>query len=86
MTTEQPTTASRLRRLQGVVISDKMMKTRVIAISRLKKHPKYQKYYKVTKTYKAHDETNQYHTGDEVVIEESRPLSREKRWVIVSKV
>ena len=77
---------SHLRRLQGVVISDKMTKTRVIAITRLKKHPKYQKYYKVTKTYKAHDEENQYRTGDKVTIEESRPLSREKRWVIIAKV
>jgi small subunit ribosomal protein S17 len=74
------------RRLQGTVTSDKMQKTRVVAVSRMKRHPKYLKYYKVTATFKAHDEENAYHTGDQVVIQESRPLSRDKRWTIVGKV
>ena len=74
------------RRLEGVVVSDKMNKTRVIAVTRLKKHPKYHKYYKVTKRYKAHDESNRYKVGDKVVIQETRPLSKEKRWVIVEKL
>lgn len=74
------------RTLEGVVTSDKMVKTRVVAVSRLKKHPKYLKYYKVTQKYKAHDEKNEYKAGDKVMIEESRPLSRDKRWTIVAKI
>ena len=74
------------RRIIGVVVSDKMLKTRVIAVSRLKKHPKYLKYYKTTSRFKAHDENNEYHSGDNVVIEEMRPLSKEKRWKIVKKI
>lgn len=73
------------RRLSGVVVSDKMQKTRVVAVSRLKKHPKYLKYYRVTQRFKAHDEENAYKTGDAVVIEEARPMSRDKRWRIVGE-
>ncbi len=73
------------RKLEGVVVSDKMNKTRVVSVTRLKKHPKYVKYYKVTTKFKAHDEGNIYHVGDVVTMEQSRPLSREKRWVIISK-
>lgn len=79
-------TAKKTRRLQGVVVSDKMMKTRVVAVGRLKKHPKYSKYYSVRAKFKAHDERNEYKTGDQVVIEETRPLSRDKRWIIVAKI
>ncbi len=74
------------RTLEGVVVSDKMTKTRVVSITRMKKHAKYVKYYKVTKRYKAHDEANEYKTGDKVVIEESRPLSKDKRWRIIRKI
>ena len=74
------------RRIAGIVVSDKMQKTRVVAVERLKKHPKYLKYYHVTTTFKAHDEKNEYKKGDRVVIEETRPLSREKRWIIIGKV
>ena len=74
------------RKIQGVVVSDAMQKTRVVMVSRLTKHPKYQKYYTVTKRFKAHDEENAYKKGDKVVIQESRPLSKEKRWVIIGKV
>ena len=74
------------RRLHGIVTSDKMMKTRVVEITREKKHPRYLKYYKVTMKFKAHDEENAYHTGDKVVIEEMRPMSKEKRWKIVEKI
>ncbi len=73
------------RKLVGVVVSDKMAKTRVIAITRLKKHPKYLKTYKYTTKFKAHDEENAYKTGDRVIIEETRPMSREKRWKITGK-
>lgn len=74
------------RRLQGTVVGGKMEKTRVVAITRLKKHPKYSKYYRVTKKFKVHDEKNEYQVGDQVVVEECRPLSKEKRWVIVGKI
>ena len=70
------------RKLQGIIVSDKMNKTRVVAIVRLKKHPRYKKYYKVTRRFKVHDEKNEYKTGERVIIEEMRPLSREKRWII----
>ena len=73
------------RTLVGTIVSDKMAKTRVVTLTRLKKHPTYLKYYKVTMRFKAHDEANEYHTGDKVVIRESRPLSRDKRWVIVGR-
>lgn len=84
MTDLNPKTAKR-RRLQGTVVSDKMSKTRVVAVTRLRRHPKYLKYYKVTQKFKAHDAENAYHTGDKVVIEETRPLSKEKRWKIIAK-
>lgn len=74
------------RKLVGVVTSDRMDKTRVVSVARFKKHPKYVKYYKATSTFKAHDESNEYHMGDNVVIEETRPLSKEKRWKIVGKL
>lgn len=72
------------RKLEGIVTSDRMQKTRVISVSNLKQHPKYLKYYKVTAKFKAHDETNQSKMGDRVRIEESRPLSKDKRWTIVA--
>lgn len=74
------------RKLEGVIISDKMAKTRVVRIERLKLHSKYRKYQKVSTSFKAHDENNEYKAGDRVVIEESRPLSREKRWTIIRKI
>ncbi len=74
-----------MRRLKGIVVSDKMQKTRVVAVTRLKKHPRYHKYYKVTKKFKAHDEKNEYKVGDKVIIQETRPLSKEKRWIIIGK-
>lgn len=63
-----------------------MQKTRVVAVTRIKKHPRYLKYIKVTKRYKAHDEKNEYKAGDKVVMRETRPLSKEKRWVIIKKI
>ena len=72
------------RALEGIVIGDKMTKTRVVAVTRLKRHSKYLKYYKVTRHFKAHDEAGEYKVGDKVVIEETRPLSKEKRWRIKS--
>lgn len=74
------------RLLKGVIVSDKMDKTVVVAVTRYKKHPKYKKKYKVTKKYKVHDEKNEYKTGDQVVIQECRPMSKDKRWVVKSLV
>lgn len=73
------------RRLIGTVVSDKMMKTVVVEISRLKMQRKYKKQYKVSKRYKAHDEEGQYHIGDRVVIQETRPISKDKRWEVIAK-
>lgn len=74
------------RKLEGVVVSAKMQKTRVVEVTRLAKHPKYLKYSKLSQRFKAHDEENKYAVGDRVVIEETRPLSKEKRWVIIAKI
>lgn len=74
------------KKLKGVVVSDRMEKTAVVLVTRLKKYPKYCKYYKVSKRFKAHNESNEYKTGDKVVIQETRPISKDKRWKIVAKV
>lgn len=74
------------RKLKGTIVSDKMNKTRIIAIERMKKHPKYQKYYKITARFKAHDENNEYKVGDQIIIEETKPLSKDKRWKIIGKI
>ncbi|NBO32231.1 MAG: 30S ribosomal protein S17 [Cyanobacteria bacterium WB6_1B_304] len=66
----------------GLVVSDKMDKTVVVAIENRSPHIKYGKIVVRTKRYKAHDEENKCHTGDRVRILESRPLSRTKRWVV----
>ncbi|MCD6410675.1 30S ribosomal protein S17 [bacterium] len=71
------------RTMTGVVVSDKMDKTVVVKVEKIKIHPKFKKHYRVHKKYKAHDEKNQCKEGDLVVIEESRPLSKEKRWRVV---
>jgi len=74
------------RKITGMVVSDKMSKTVVVEVSRLKLHSKYLKRYKVSKRFKAHDEKNEYKVGDKVVIQASRPISRDKRWVVVQKI
>ena len=73
------------RILKGTVVSDKMQKTVVVEIVRLTKNLKYKKYFKVSKRYKAHDEKNEYRTGDKVLIQEAKPMSKEKRWKVISK-
>lgn len=67
----------------GVVVSDKMNKTAVVAVERLVKHPTYKKYIKRTSKFKAHDEKNECKVGDKVKIIETRPLSKTKRWRVV---
>ena len=73
------------RRLTGFVTSDKMMKTVVVEVTRTYKHPLYKKVVHASSRFKAHDELGAK-VGDEVVIVESRPLSRDKRWVVESIV
>jgi small subunit ribosomal protein S17 len=71
------------RRLNGIVVSDKMDKTVVVQVDRTVVHSKYLKRYTVSKRYKAHDAQNSTKEGDEVTIEEMRPMSKDKRWRIV---
>lgn len=73
------------RKLQGVVVSDKMQKTVVVAVSHERKHAKYQKFFTLTSRFKAHDENGEYHTGDKVIIQETRPISKDKHWMVISK-
>ena len=70
---------SKPRIVKGVVVSNKMQKTVVVEVSRMKKHPKYKKYYSVSKRFKAHDSEGVYKMGDRVLIQETRPISKEKR-------
>ena len=74
------------RKLIGIVVSDKMQKTVVVRVERLRKHPKYEQRYRISKKFKAHDEKGEFHKGDKVVIEETRPLSRDKRWRVIEKI
>lgn len=64
----------------GVVTSNKMQKTVVVQVERLVRHPKYKKYVRRLEKYKAHDERQECQIGDKVLLVETRPLSREKRW------
>jgi small subunit ribosomal protein S17 len=73
------------RILVGRVVSDKMDKTVVVEVTRKVRHPKYGKYFNRTNRYSAHDEANECHVDDVVSIEESRPLSRTKRWRVVER-
>jgi small subunit ribosomal protein S17 len=70
------------KRLQGRVISNAMDKTVVVAVERTTRHPLYKKVIKITKKYKAHDETNAIPLGALVQIVESRPISKTKRWAV----
>ncbi len=72
------------RTLQGIVVSDKMEKTVVVEVTRKVQHPRYKKYVRHSKKYKAHDEANKCGIGDSVTIVETRPLSRGKRWRVRS--
>ncbi len=74
---------SNKRMIKGIVISDKMDKTIVVKTERLVKHPIFHKYVRRHAKYKAHDENNQCKVGDTVVIIESRPISKDKRWRVL---
>jgi small subunit ribosomal protein S17 len=74
------------RKLEGKVVSNKMQKTVVVEVERMKEHPKYRRRFKVHKKYKAHDEKNEYKIGETVVIEECSPISKDKKWKVISKI
>jgi len=74
------------KRLIGKVISNKMTKTVVVEVERLTQHPKYKRTYKVYKKYKAHSEIGETKVGDIVIIEECRPISKEKKWRVIKKL
>ena len=74
------------RILQGVVVSDKNDKTIVVKVERRLRHPVFKKTVRVSKKYHAHDEKNEAKTGEIVRIEETRPLSKQKRWMLVEKI
>jgi small subunit ribosomal protein S17 len=74
--------SGRRKQREGVVVSDRMNKTVVVAVVRLFRHAKYRKYLKRRVRYKAHDEQNRCRVGDVVRIVETRPLSRDKRWAV----
>jgi small subunit ribosomal protein S17 len=72
------------RIMQGTVVSDKGDKTVIVLVERRVMHPVYKKFIRQSKRYAAHDENNQFKTGDSVYIEESRPISKRKRWVVLT--
>ncbi len=74
---------SNSKTLRGTVVSDKMDKTVVVSVQRFVKHPKYHKFQKSSKRYKAHDATNTYKVGDVVTIRETRPFSKDKYFEVV---
>ncbi|MFZ2390426.1 MAG: 30S ribosomal protein S17 [Minisyncoccales bacterium] len=74
------------KELTGKIVSDKMQKTVVVEVERIKEHPKYKRRYKVHKKYKAHTETGEFKMGDKVVIRETKPVSKDKKWEVVSKL
>ncbi len=74
------------RKFEGVVVSDKMDKTVVVRVDRVGKDAKYKKIFRLSSKFKAHDAENAYKVGDKVVIAETRPMSKDKRWVVVEKI
>jgi len=70
--------------LKGTVVSDKMDKTIVVSVERFKKHPLYKRRYRTFKKYKVHDPEKEHKIGDKVIIQSSRPISKEKKWIILT--
>ena len=79
-------TTTKKQKMTGLVVSDKMDKTVVVKVDMRKRDPKYKKAYTVSKKFKAHDEKNEYKKGDKVVIESTRPISKDKRFKVVNKL
>jgi small subunit ribosomal protein S17 len=86
MTGATPQVQTKRKTKVGRVVSDKMDKTIVVSVERLARHPLYKRVIRLTTKFKAHDEQNDAHTGDTVLIEESRPLSATKRWRLIEVV
>ena len=78
--------ANKRKTMTGKVVSDKMMKTRVVAVSSTQRHPKYGKLMNRSTRYKAHDEKNESHVGDIVEMMSVRPMSKDKRWAVIRVV
>ena len=74
------------KKLKGIIISDMMDKTVTVLVDRYEKDPKYKKYVRLSKKYKAHDEKGEYKKGETVIIEECRPISKEKHFKVAEKV
>lgn len=81
-----PNKQQRGKLLEGIVVSDRMQKTVVVRVDRRVKHPRYRKYITTSKHHKAHHEENHIRVGDRVIIQETRPLSKTKRWKVVRHV
>lgn len=73
------------KQLTGIITSNKMQKTVVVEVESVKHHKKYLRTYKMHKKYKAHTDEN-FEVGDKVIIEESRPLSKDKKWRVIKKI
>lgn len=84
--TQEKIIKKQYRELKGLVMSNKMDKTIVVKVDTRKSHSIYKKRYTVSKKYKAHDELNQYKTGDFVLIRQCRPFSKDKRWKVIKKI
>ena len=80
------TSHNKKQQMIGLIVSDKMDKTVVVKVDMRKRHTKYKKSYTISKKFKAHDENNEYKTGDRVVIESIRPMSKEKKFKVISRV
>ena len=80
------------KQFSGQIISNKMQKTVIVRVERLKEHPKYKRRYRLHKNYKAHIEgkahveQGDYNIGDKVIIEECRPISKDKKWKVIKKI
>lgn len=74
------------RKLSGKIVSDKMQKTVVVEVERVKEHKKYKRRFRVHKKYKAHVETGDFKVGDTVLIEECSPISKDKKWKVIERV
>ncbi|MEK7635338.1 MAG: 30S ribosomal protein S17 [Patescibacteria group bacterium] len=82
--TEEKVALKSSKTLSGVVVSDKMKDTCTVSVTRFVKHQKYKKYYKVSKKFKAHDVGNTKKIGDKVEIKETRPISKDKHFIVVN--
>lgn len=74
------------KQLTGIVTSNKMRKTVVVKVDMIKEHPKYKRRFRISKKYKAHDDKGECEIGDKVIIQECRPISKDKRWRVIKRI